>query len=180
VSLFDGVGFSPLGGGADVHHVYALSGAGDSAFAGTIGGLFQVRRGGARAFRYETGELPDNWINAVVQGADGSLWAGTYDHGLALRRPDGSWRRLGEDDGLPNGWVNPGAMAALPDGSVLVGTLGGGLLRVTPDGGVDRWTTTDGLAGDDVTDVCVDGATVWVATRSGLSRVEVTRAPGDA
>ncbi len=179
VVLHDGVGFSPLGGGADVHHVYGLAGAGDSVWAGTIGGLFRVRRGGARAFRYETGELPDNWINAVVEGADGTLWVGTYDHGLALRRPDGSWHHITEDDGLPNGWVNPGAMAALPDGSVLVGTLGGGLLRVSPDGSVDRWTTADGLAGDDVTDVAVDGSTVWVATRSGLSRMEVLDEPGD-
>ena len=179
VVLHDGVGFTPLGGGADVHHVYGMAGARESVFVGTIGGLFHVRRGGARAFRYETGELPDNWVNAVVQGSDGTLWVGTYDNGLALRRPDGTWRHLTEDDGLPNGWVNPGAMAALPDGSVLVGTLGGGLLRVTPAGEVDRWTTADGLAGDDVTDIAVDGEDVWVATRSGLSRMEVTRDPGE-
>ena len=180
VVLHDGVGFTPLGGGADVHHVYGMAGAGDSVFVGTLGGLFHVRRGGARAFRYETGELPDNWVNAVVEGSDGTLWVGTYDAGLALRRPGGDWRHLTEDDGLPNGWVNPGAMAALPDGSVLVGTLGGGLLRVTPDGAVDRWTTADGLAGDDVTDLVFDGEAVWVATRSGLSRMEVIRDPGEA
>lgn len=180
VVQFDGVGFSPLGGGADVTHVYGMEGAGDSVWVGSLNGLFQVRRGGARAYRYETGELPDNWINAVVQGSDGTLWAGTYDQGLAMRNADGDWRHLTEADGLPSGWVNPGAMAALPDGSVLVGTMGGGLLRVTADGRVDTWTTADGLAGDDVTDISFDGHSAWIATRSGLSRMEVTRDSGDS
>ena len=175
VQRFDGGFSAPMGGddAADLSHVYSLAATPDGVLAGTIGGLWSLRDHTAKRFRYETGELPDNWVNALLRNPDGTVWAGTYDAGLAIRAPDGSWAHLSEDAGLPGGWVNPGAMAALPDGSVLVGTLGAGLMRVTADGHVDRWTTADGLAGDDVTDVSVDGDTVWVATRSGLSRLAV-------
>ncbi len=177
---FDGVGFSgPLGVGEDggPSHVYDVAADGADVWVGTLEGLWHVAAGDGEPtttrFRYATGELPDDWINAVAVGADGTVWAGTYDHGLAFRSLGGPWRRLAEPDDLPCGWVNPGAMAALPDGSVLVGTLGGGLLRVGTGGLVDHWTMADGLAGDDVTSVAVDGDTVHVGTRSGLSRLVV-------
>jgi len=177
---FDGVGFTgPLGVTEDggPSHIYDVAADGDDVWVGTLEGLWHVESSDAGTttsrFRYATGELPDDWINAVAVGADGTVWAGTYDHGLAYRSPGGPWRRLAEPDDLPCGWVNPGAMASLPDGSVLVGTLGGGLLRVGTGGLIDHWTMTDGLAGDDVTSVAVDGETVHVGTRSGLSRLEI-------
>jgi len=175
VQRFDG-GFGPLLGGAPaatLSHPYDVVAAGDGAWVGTLGGLWEVGKGSARHLRYETGELPDNWINGVVVGSDGRLWAGTYDRGLAVRDADG-WHHLTEEGGLPCGWVNPGALAALPDGSVLVGTMGGGLLRLDGRGVVQQWMPEDGLAGDDVTSIAVDGEQVWVGTRSGLSRLEVS------
>jgi len=177
VQRFDGGGFGEALGGPDqqrVGHVYALAvGTGEQVLAGTLEGLWQVRPSGATGYRYETGEVPDSWINGVTLSVDGRLWAGTYDHGLGVREPDGTWRWLTEGDGVSCGWVNPGAMAALPDGTVLVGTMGGGLLRVGPAGEIERWTMADGLAGDDVTGVSVDGHVVWIGTRSGLTRLRV-------
>ncbi len=169
-------GFAPQLGGdqADrVAHVYCLALDGEEVFAGTLDGLWSLRRGGGTLFRYESGELPDNWINGLAVGPDGRLWAGTYDAGVALREPDGAWRWLREGEHLSSGWINPSALAALPDGTVLAGTMGGGLLRVGPAGELDRWTMADGLAGDDVTSVAIDGETVWIGTRSGLSRLEM-------
>jgi ligand-binding sensor domain-containing protein len=176
VQRFDGGGFqSELGGDeADrISHVYCVAVVGEEVFAGTLNGLWSLRRSGGTLFRYESGQLPDNWINGLAIGSDGRLWAGTYDHGLAVRDTDGSWRWLREGDGVSSGWVNPSAMAALPDGTVLVGTMGGGLLRVGATGELDRWTMADGLAGDDVTSVAVDGDVVWIGSRSGLSRMEM-------
>lgn len=177
VQRFDGGSFGAALGGADqerVGHVYTLAvGAGEQVLAGTLEGLWQVRRSAAVGYRYETGELPDSWVNGIALGSDGRLWAGTYDHGLGVRDADGEWRWLVEGDGVSCGWVNPGAMAALADGTVLVGTMGGGLLRVSAGGELERWTMADGLAGDDVTAVSVDGDTIWVGTRSGLSRLQV-------
>lgn len=178
---FDGVGFSgPVGRTEDdgPSHIYDVAADGTDVWIGTLEGLWHVPEDGeATRFRYATGDLPDDWINAVVVAADGTVWAGTYDHGLAYRTPGGPWRRLSEPDDLPCGWVNPGAMAALPDGTVLVGTLGGGLLRVGTGGLIDSWTLADGLAGDDVTSVAIDGKTAHVGTRSGLSHLVIEPAP---
>jgi ligand-binding sensor domain-containing protein len=187
---FDGVGFSgPVGldpDGEGPSHIYDVVADGDTVWVGTLEGLWRIDTAtedgpaSAQRFRYAAGELPDDWINAVVVGADGTVWAGTYDHGLAFRSPGGPWRSLSEPDGLPCGWVNPGAMAALPDGSVLVGTLGGGLLRVGTGGLIDQWTMRDGLAGDDVTSVAVDGDQVHIGTRSGISRLVMEAPPVSA
>jgi ligand-binding sensor domain-containing protein len=179
VQRFDGVGFEPLGGDAasELRNVYAIAGGRDGTWVGTLEGAWALGERDAARVRYETGELPDSWVNAVAVGPDGRVWAGTYDRGIATRSPDGRWASLTEAGGLPCGWVNPGAMLALPDGTTLVGTMGGGLLRVDPAGPVDRWTARDGLAGDDVTGLARDGDTVWVATRSGLSRLLITPAP---
>jgi ligand-binding sensor domain-containing protein len=179
VQRFEGGSFGPLLGGEDafkVAHVYDLLSTGEEIFAGTLEGLWSVRRGSATGYRYESGELPDSWINGVTRGPQGRLWAGTYDSGLALRDTDGRWRWLLEGEDLSCGWVNPGALAALPDGTVLVGTMGGGLLRVGPSGEIERWTMADGLAGDDVTSIAIDHDIIWVGTRSGLTRLEVTHA----
>ena len=176
VQRYDGGGFAPqLGGGhaERVSHVYCLALDGDEVYAGALDGLWSLRKGGGTRFRYETGELPDNWINGLAVGPDGRLWAGTYDAGIAMRDVDGTWRWFVEGDHISSGWVNPSALAALPDGTVLAGTMGGGLLRVGPAGELDRWTMADGLAGDDVTSVAVDGDLVWIGTRSGLSKLEM-------
>lgn len=169
---------SPVGGAraGDVSHVYALALAGERVVAGTLYGLWDLADDGATRYRYETGELPDNWVGAVALGPDGRLWVGTYDDGVAVRDRAGRWTWLRPGAEISDGWTNPGALAALPDGTVLVGTMGGGLLRIGPAGEIGRWRMADGLAGDNVTAVAVDGQTVWVGTRSGLSRMEV----GDA
>ncbi len=174
VQRFEGGSF---GAPADdrVAHVYDLAPEGEHVVAGTLEGLWSVRPSGATPFRYETGELPDNWVNGVAVAPDGRLWAGTYDAGLAVRDGSGGWTWLLEGDSVSNGWVNPGALLALPDNTVLVGTMGGGLLRVGVGGEIERWTMADGLAGDDVTAIAVEGDVVWVGTRSGLSRLEMSR-----
>ena len=176
VQRFEGGGFAPQLGGASadrVTNVYCLALDGEEVYAGTLNGLWSLRRGSGVLYRYETGELPDNWTNGLAIGADGRLWAGSYDEGLATRDLTGTWGWLREGDGVSSGWVNPSALAALPDGTVLAGTMGGGLLRVSPAGEIDRWTMADGLAGDDVTSVAVDGDVVWIGTRSGLSKLEM-------
>lgn len=179
VQLFDGAGFEPLGGESAVamRNVYSLATTGDGAWVGTLEGVWALRDSSASRFRYETGELPDSWVNAVAVGTEGRLWAGTYDRGVATRAPDGSWSSLTEDNGLPCGWVNPGAMLALHDGTTLVGTMGGGLMRLDPTGVIDHWTARDGLAGDDVTGLSLDGDRIWIATRSGLSTLIINPQP---
>ncbi len=176
VQRFDGVGFETLGGddALGLRNVYSVAVAGDRVWAGTLEGLWSLGSADASRFRYETGELPDSWINGVAVASDGAVWAGTYDQGVARGTASG-WTSFTERDGLSNGWVNPDAILPLDDGTVLFGTMGGGLLRLGPTGLLDSWSVADGLAGDDVTSLARDGDTIWVATRSGLSRMEVVR-----
>ena len=175
VQRFDGVGFRTLGGddAERLRNVYSVAVAGERVWAGTLEGLWSLGTSDASHLRYETGELPDSWINGVAVASDGSVWAGTYDQGIA-RGTAGGWTSFSESDGLPNGWVNPGAVLPLDDGTVLFGTMGGGLLRLGPSGLLDSWSVADGLAGDDVTGLARDGDDIWVATRSGLSRLEIS------
>ncbi len=175
VQRFDGVGFRTLGGaGAEgLRNVYSVATAGDRVWAGTLEGLWSLGSSDASRFRYESGELPDSWVNGVAISSDGAVWAGTYDQGIARGTADG-WTPFSEAGGLPSGWVNPDAILPLDDGTVLFGTMGGGLLRLGPQGLLDSWSVADGLAGDDVTSLARDGDHVWVATRSGLSRLEVS------
>ena len=65
--------------------------------------------------------LPSNQVRAVLEGRDGTLWAGTA-RGL-MRRKDGVATSLGEKDGLPRDFVL--SLLEASDGSLWVGTSNG-------------------------------------------------------
>jgi len=65
--------------------------------------------------------LPNEWVNAVAVGSDGTVWAGT-SAGLA-RLEGGNWITDTTEEGLPHDQVT--AVAVANDGTVWVGTKGG-------------------------------------------------------
>lgn len=140
---------------------------------GGLHGLFRLdpTSGHFRRFCVASGDLPVDWVTAVVPW-DGGIAAGTYHGGLALSsdREADSFRIVREADGLPAGWVNPHAMTSM-GGALWFGALDRGLV-VGRDRSWRRVTIADGLPSADVTAILADGpGAAWVATRGGLAKI---------
>ena len=116
-----------------------------------------------------TGELPDDWVTAVVVAGD-QVHVGTYNAGIAsFRLSRGKLAQTAVDSSL--GYVNPDGIEPLADGALAVATMDG--LRVGTPG---SWRTVPTL-GRDVTAVLPTGAgDHWVASRRGVERIAL-RAP---
>lgn len=127
-------------------------------------------------------DMPDravsNYVEAICPAADGSIWFGRQDGGLAQLK-QGIWRTFTQKDGLPADRVT--SLVELRDArghSVLwVGTYGGGLARLV-DG---RWEIIDrkrGLLDDRIWKLVPratpeGGEELWVCGESGmLARVD--------
>jgi diguanylate cyclase (GGDEF)-like protein len=115
--------------------------------------------------------LPQNAVNAIVQGPDGYLWCATQE---GLVRFDGVRFEVFDKWNVPV-LTNNNIRALLLDreGFLWIGTNGGGLLRMK-EGRFDRFTTREGLVYDNVTALCEapDGS-IWIGTYGGgLSRLK--------
>lgn len=90
---------------------------------GEPGGIVVLRNGTARSYGPQEG-LPDGIVMSIVEGSDGTIWAGGRFglHRLSADR----WQRA--DDGLPPGIVN----ALLADGDALFVAASSGVFRRGP------------------------------------------------
>ncbi len=120
-------------------------------WVGTHNGGVNRREGAGGGFEHfrndprEPYSLSNNRVFAIHQQASGALWIGTAS-GLNQLRPDGTFRRYLEADGLPH----PQIAAILDDsqGRLWIAT-GLGLARLDPrTGEIRNYTARDGLAGD--------------------------------
>ncbi len=143
--------------------VYAVAVTADGAvWAGTAGGVARLTDAGIGLYTHARGQLPHDWVNALLADGDGVL-AGTYDAGVARLTPDGGGRLV---EGLEAAWVNPGGLAWV-GGRLTVATLGGGLLVADEDGVAHQ----PGLPSEDVTAVVRNAGSHWIGTRGGLARL---------
>lgn len=143
--------------------VYTVAEASDGAiWVGTADGAARISTDGIRTFRRESGNLPHNWVTALLADGDGVI-AGTYDSGVVRLRPDGTSEAI---EGLSELWVNPHGVQRR-DQRLYVSTLGDGLW-VYDTGRARRIANLPSL---DVTGVAVDGRDLWVVTRGGLARL---------
>ena len=136
-----------------------------SVWVGTNGGLLRLRDAPFVTYTSEHG-LPDDYVRSVLQTADGTLWAGT-SRGLARWRGGHFEPLAAQNPALGDSVLS---LADDNNGGLFVGTYANGLLE-WKDGKLAKWTTSDGLAGNQVRAIATarDG-TVWVGTARGLSR----------
>lgn len=108
--------------------------------------------------------LPQNSVNAVVQGPDGYLWVGTFG---GLARFDGNRFTLMErTDGDGRHVDRVLRLAMGEDGALWIGTENGLLRR--KDGAYQVFTTREGLPDDEIRSLHVDDAgVVWIGTTTG-------------
>jgi signal transduction histidine kinase/ligand-binding sensor domain-containing protein len=129
-------------------------------------GLSELRDGQERNV-IPGGPLIASAVVALLQGADGALWAGTYGKGL-WRVNGGDKRLFTTADGLSGDQVR--ALYRDPDGTVWIGTSGGGLSAFR-DGRFFKFTARDGLLSDNIASVVGDGESLWLSTTRGICRV---------
>jgi ligand-binding sensor domain-containing protein/signal transduction histidine kinase len=164
---------------ASLSHDYVLSLLLDhegSLWAGTDDGLnrLDARTGHFTHFRWKTGSIESRWYPVLAEGADGSIWMGTYTQGL--QRLD---VRTGEivaykyDPKVPGSLSNNQVHALCVDHA--------GTLWVGTQNGLDRFDSTtrkftafgerDGLPNNAVEGILEDSAgNLWLSTSNGLSR----------
>ena len=126
--------------------------------------IVQKTEGPAPAFIDRSQGLPDRCTHALVQDAEGVLWAGTH-RGL-FRLGEGGWQIDTPNDPRPP--AEPvDALWAEPAGPLWVGTRGDGLWR--RDGaGWRRFGTADGLGSERISALLQDRAgTLWVTSHGG-------------
>ncbi|MBV8830928.1 MAG: hypothetical protein JO108_17035, partial [Acidobacteriaceae bacterium] len=166
---------------ASLSHDFVLSLLVDhegSVWAGTDDGLNRLdsRTGRFTVFRPKSGSLENRWYRVLAEGADGSIWMGTYTKGLQrLNVRTGEIVDYQNDPkvrgSLSNNRVN--ALCVDHAGTVWAGTQNG-LNRFDPNTG--EFTTfhqRDGLPNNAVEGILEDSAgNLWLSTGDGLSRFD--------
>ncbi|MCS6885654.1 MAG: two-component regulator propeller domain-containing protein [Acidobacteriota bacterium] len=153
-----------------------------SIWIGTFRGLGRLKDGKWEAFFEETGQLPNNGVNCLLEMViDGKkvLWAGTYGGGLAYYT-EGQWGKYNSSNGLPNDIVLALLEQTTAKGRYLwVGTHGGGVARLSLDGS-QRWlvfsdSTSPAIRNNVVYQIREDRqGRIYLFTNRGVSRLTAT------
>jgi ligand-binding sensor domain-containing protein len=114
----------------------------------------------------KTDGIPGNMFTALVVGPDGTLWAGTREHGI-LHLVDGEFRTVAWEPGLQEQQIR--ALGFDRAGDLWVGLHDRGLVRLHGGALAGAWGVQDGLPSNDVRAIYAarDG-TLWIGTFGGL------------
>jgi len=132
-------------------------------------GLYCWSEGRLEHFTQAQGFANDEYVLALADDAEGSLWIGTAD-GHLWRLKAGVFTRFALPQSSPafRFW----SLLTDADGAVWVGTLGGGLLRWW-DGQLARCTSTDGLPSDTISQLLKDRrGNLWAGSRAGIFEMD--------
>jgi ligand-binding sensor domain-containing protein len=171
VTQFDGEEWQPLLGLDNTYDILDIQELpnGNLWFAVFIDGVYSYDGSSWRHYTEADG-LVSNHVNSIALTPDGMLWVSSC---YGISQFDGqSWKTYMKvdvrEDGLPI-FCNSRKMVVDQSGVVWVATERG-LLRIEEDRQT-IYTTLDGLAENDITDITVgpDG-TLWIGTHAGLSR----------
>jgi signal transduction histidine kinase/streptogramin lyase len=118
----------------------------------------------------------DGAVMDLMEDSAGQLWAGGWDKGLMLARPDGETKWFTTKNGLPSNIV--GSVFEDREHNLWVGTTAGGLLRLR-DREFTSYGQMDGLPAGSIACVAKDAAGVcWVGmTANGLWRLPENDGP---
>ena len=107
-----------------------------------------------------------------AEAPDGSLWAGSYAHGLWHIEGGEKKTVYRASDGMSSDQVR--SLLVEHDGTVWIGTLEGGLTCLR-DGKFTRFSAKDGLLSDSILNIVDDGDALWLSTPRGISKVPKTQ-----
>lgn len=116
-----------------------------------------------RKFEQIQPALPD--IQAVLETADGTLWAGCQSGLFRYAFPSGRFEQV-----LPE---NTLSLYESHSGQLYAGTFGQGLYMLDPDTGENlHLTASDGLSNGSILDIIGRDSTIWLATLGGVNSFE--------
>ena len=149
-------------GAASASVIGMTQGRGDSIWFGTTAhGLYSYDHGKLTGFGNVSSQA-EGGIRSLYTDSRGVFWFGTN---LGLDRQDGAkTSHFGAADGIPEGSVS--AFAEAGDGSMWIGMSSGGVLHMK-DEKLTLVGTKDGLSGESVEALHVDGDDVWIGTYGG-------------
>ncbi|MHB8874407.1 MAG: hypothetical protein ACYC8T_12030 [Myxococcaceae bacterium] len=149
----------------------ALAGCGEVLCVGASDGLWTFDESLFARQSSGSGALPTDYVTAVAF-AEGAIWAGTFDAGLSRLGAKGA-RRFALEDGLPEGRVQPRALAV--SGDTAYAATPSGLLVVRESGVA---LVSEGLPRAELTAAraALQGG-VWVGYRGGVARVAAEDQP---
>jgi ligand-binding sensor domain-containing protein len=140
---------------------------------GTVSGLYAIARDGAVQRITKDDGLPSDYVNSLLLGRDGRLWAALRG-GLALMRDGCTAGGSGVQRVYPVG-RNVASLAEGPDSALWSGTING-LVRLLPDGSGSshRLTRSQGLTDRTIFSLAFDkGGNLWAGTEgAGAMMVE--------
>jgi ligand-binding sensor domain-containing protein len=138
-------------------HLWSASQEGLSRFDGAGFTIFDHRK---------TEGIPANVFTALAVDAAGTLWAGTFDHGV-LHLTDGAFRTVAWEPGPQEQQVR--ALAFDASGDLWIGMRDRGAVRLHDGVLTTALTIHDGLPSDDIRSLLAarDG-TLWIGTFKGL------------
>lgn len=158
-------------------------------WVGTLGGLNLLDRTTGSFTQFlpsesARGSIGGQRVVALFEDSRGRLWVGTQEAGVSIRDPiSGTFRSLGEDDGLPSSNVT--SIIETPDGYIWLSTTRG-LVQVNPDTMEIRiFNAGHGLIGSNFyrdASLLTEGGMLYFGATTGLTAfdpasVDVAEAP---
>ena len=114
------------------------------------------------------GNLPNDIINVLYTGNDGSVWAGTAGGGI-IRFADGKSTLYSTENGLSNNFIH--SIYEDREGSIWIGTYGGGL-NLFRNGEFTNYNSNSGLTNNFVFSVIEDKkGRIWLGTGGGVNLI---------
>ncbi len=137
-------------------------------YAGTLGGLYLIKKNGAVAYLGKEVPFLRKRITAIAASKNGTLWIASYDDGLIGYRDGHVIATITSTEGLTS---NICRALEIENARLWVGT-DKGLNRIdlgTPEHRITHYTYNDGLGSDMINTIYTDSQEVYVGTPAGLS-----------
>ncbi len=145
---------------------------------GTQDGLYKFDGYVFKAYKsipFDSASLTDNWIQAIAEDGDGTLWIGTYSGGLfEFDRDSETFKNFSHNSKIPNSLINNRIWSILiaKNGLIWIGTSGG--LEMFDKTAnvfshyVNNPDSSNGLSNNAVNAVCEDdNGCLWLGTWGG-------------
>ncbi len=160
--------------GAGGDFVFTMKATPDKLWLGMGSGIFSYANGKVTNVS-ERESLPPATIFSISEGADGSLWCGTYTQGF-YRYYEGQWQVLKELNGVRLDSLRFSCFAAGNASEIWAGSIGEGIFHFSKQG-VEHITPEDLGFAEVRSMVIAANGSVWAGTNKGVMEIRKGAVP---